>query len=296
MIKINKCIVCDSLDIEMLFELKDYFYTQEDFNIYRCKSCGFQLTNPQPIAAKIGEYYKTDTYVSHSDTKKSVFFKLFHLVKYFNLKFKYKLISKYSKKGTILDYGCGSGDFLRHFKNRGWVVDGVEPDSKAKLMTSNKLNQTIHNADALNNFSNKCFDVVTMWHVLEHIINIDTVLKQICQKIRDDGTLVIAVPNCDSYDAKYYGRYWAAYDVPRHLYHFNQSTLSQLLQKYELKIVAKHPMVFDSFYVSMLSEKYKKCTPAFLKGFFVGFLSNIKAIVRGRNFSSMIYIVKKHDF
>jgi len=295
MIHINTCPICNNTDFNTFLELKDYFLSQEDFKIDCCKQCGFKFTNPIPEEADLGAYYKSTDYVSHSDTKKGLFFKLYHYIKKRALKSKYNIISSYFKTGRILDYGCGTGDVLKTFKDNNWEVMGIEPDEDTRKYAISKNSLTVLDVNEFKNINKNSFDVVSLWHVLEHIPDLNEKIFTFKSLIKDNGILLIAVPNCNSYDARYYKKYWAAFDVPRHLYHFNHKSIKELFEKHDLKIIKQLPMIFDSFYVSMLSEKYKKNPLSFLKGMIIGFISNLSAhFSKNKNFSSTIYILQKN--
>lgn len=289
----QNCIVCNSSDFTKFLEPRDYFFTEEQFYIYKCNDCGFKFTTPVPSPDDIGRYYKSADYVSHSDKNKGLFFKLYQKVKNINLKNKYNLVLLYSGKGKILDYGCGTGDFLRLFKNNGWLCSGLEQDEDTRLYASSKQGIEMGKPADIEKLQPYSYDVITLWHVLEHIHDINIKLEQFKKLLKPDGVLVIAVPNADSFDARHYGKYWAAYDVPRHLYHFSQNSLEKLLKKHQLEIIATKNMLFDAFYVSILSEKYLKNPVYFLKGVFWGFVSNLKILFKKYPASSTIFIIKK---
>ena len=296
MTPIENCKVCNGSNFKELLKLKDYFLSQEEFSIYYCENCGFKFTHPIPDAADLGKYYKSDKYVSHSDTKKGLFFNLYHLVKKQALRKKYKLITNFATKGNILDYGCGTGDFLSAFKTNDWNCFGIEPDDDTRQYATDKQGLKITVPENINNFEKNSFDVISLWHVLEHITDLNEKLNSFKALLKSKGILVIAVPNADSFDAGYYQKYWAAYDVPRHLYHFNNKTLSLLLEKHGFEIIKKEKMLFDSFYVSMLSEQYKKNSFGFIKGIFIGLISNLKSSSKNYNASSFILIARpKND-
>jgi len=291
----ENCPVCNNSDYKEFLKTKDFFLSQEDFSVFYCEKCGYKFTYPEPSPEIIGNYYKSAEYVSHSDTKKGVFFQLYHIVKNYTLKNKFNLVNKYAAKGNILDYGCGTGDFLKAFKDNNWNCFGVEPDAQTRQYAAEKQNLNIISPENIDILEKKSFDVISLWHVLEHIPDLNEKIKSFKSLLKDSGTLVIAVPNCDSYDAAYYEKYWAAYDVPRHLHHFNKKTLSLLLDKNGFEIIKIKNMLFDSYYVSMLSEKYKKTTLGFFKGSIVGLISNLKTIGKKRYASSFIFIIKQKN-
>lgn len=292
MLNLEKCIVCGSSQFEPFLVCKDYTVSQENFNIVSCKSCGFKFTNPRPENSVIGDYYKAEEYVSHSNTTKGVVNKLYHSVRNYTLKQKLKLISSYVSRGTMLDYGCGTGMFLNVCKNDGWETYGMEPDDNARKMSIEKGLDVFSDKDKVSDrIADKKFNAITLWHVLEHVTDMEATLSFFKSKLNNDGVLIIAVPNHVSYDAQYYKEFWAAYDVPRHLHHFDINSVTSLVEKAGFKFQESKPMKFDSFYVSMLSEKYKTGSVNLVKAFLVGLTSNFKA-KNTHSYSSTIYIFK----
>lgn len=292
MLNLEKCIVCGSSQFEPFLVCKDYTVSQENFNIVSCKSCGFKFTNPRPENSVIGDYYKAEEYVSHSNTTKGVVNKLYHSVRNYTLKQKLKLISSYVSRGTMLDYGCGTGMFLNVCKNDGWETYGMEPDDNARKMSIEKGLDVFSDKDKVSDrIADKKFNAITLWHVLEHVTDMEATLSFFKSKLNNDGVLIIAVPNHVSYDAQYYKEFWAAYDVPRHLHHFDINSMTSLVEKAGFKFQESKPMKFDSFYVSMLSEKYKTGSVNLVKAFLVGLTSNFKA-KDTHSYSSTIYIFK----
>lgn len=290
---INNCPVCNSTTQSPFLKVKDYTVSKEEFSIVSCGQCNFKFTNPRPGDSVIGNYYKSEDYISHSNTSKGLISKLYHMVRNHTLKKKLALVSKYVPRGTILDYGCGTGMFLNTCKTNGWKVYGMEPDSGARKIASEMDINAFENKEALSgSLGEASFDAITLWHVLEHVTDLDVTLDFFKERLNANGVLVIAVPNYTSYDAKKYGAFWAAYDVPRHLYHFEVKTLNLLMERFGFKLQETLPMKFDSFYVSMLSEKYKTGSIKYLKAFLSGLKSNSKA-KSATEYSSVIYVFKK---
>ena len=269
--------------------LKDYFLTGEDFEIYEDSKTGVLYTLPQPIE-NLGKYYESENYISHTDGKKSVFERFYQIAKSINLNDKLKLVNKIANGKKILDYGCRVGDYLEHMQKNGYDVLGMEPNDSARKIAQSKLGESKVNSTEIENINEK-FDVITLWHVLEHIPNLHEIIEQLKKHLKENGTLVIAVPNHQSYDAKYYGQYWAAYDVPRHLWHFTETSMHKLFNEFGMKIESVHPMKLDSFYVSLLSEKYKGNKLGFINAIRIGLKSNSLAKKSGQ-YSSLIYTIK----
>jgi len=276
---------------------KDNTASKESFTIVECADCGFKFTSPRPLESELGKYYKSENYISHSDSKKGIVSKLYHWVRSYTLLKKLQLVFHYSgkKQGTILDYGSGTGAFLKVCSDNKWNAFGIEPDADARKILLERGSLMVQ--DSIKSFNvahpEMKFDCITLWHVLEHIPNLKEFFGFIEKSLKPNGVLIIALPNCNSYDAKHYKEHWAAYDLPRHLYHFTPATITKLLQGYAYKNVAILPMIFDSFYVSILSESYATGKSNLLKASWVGLKSNLKANKTGKEFSSQIYVFKK---
>ena len=292
MLTLQQCLVCGSSHFDPFLTCKDYTVSQETFNIVSCKDCGFKFTNPRPENSVLGNYYKAESYVSHTNSKKGIVNKLYHAVRNYTLKSKIKMVSGFVSRGTILDYGCGTGMFLYAIKNAGWETYGMEPDNDAKKMASENGNNVFSDKESVvSSIGDKTFNAITLWHVLEHVTDMPETLAFFKHKLNKDGVLIIAVPNHVSYDAHYYKEHWAAYDVPRHLHHFELKSMKALVEQAGFKLQETKPMKFDSFYVSMLSEKYKTGSVNLLKAFWIGLQSNLKA-KNTHSYSSTIYIFR----
>ena len=276
----------------VFIKVKDYSVSGEEFELTQNSEYGFLETTPQPSSDTLPGYYKSEDYISHTNSKRNVFEKVYHLVRTVSLKKKLQLINtSVSTSKNLLDVGCGTGDFLQIAQQNNWSVSGIEPNEPARSIANKKTNNSVFEIEQLLKFEPNSFDVITLWHVLEHLPNLEDHIRVFKKLLKPNGTLIIAVPNYKSYDAKHYKQFWAAYDVPRHLWHFNQSSISKLVSKYSFQLEKAKPMWFDSFYVSMLSEKYKSGKMNPIKGFWIGMLSNIKAL-RSKEASSLIYIIK----
>jgi 2-polyprenyl-3-methyl-5-hydroxy-6-metoxy-1,4-benzoquinol methylase len=292
--KLASCPICDHSESALFLEGIDYSYTKEEFAIVECSSCHFRYTNPIPSSDKIGDYYKADNYISHTSSKKGFFEKVYHQVRKHTLKKKLQLVSKYAKSKSLMDIGCGTGDFLGFVNQQGWKVKGLEPSEDAREKAIQNHQVAVESTDELSNQTAESFDAISMWHVLEHVYNLNDDFAQFKRILKKEGHLFIAVPNCASYDAQHYQKEWAAYDLPIHLYHFRPNDINALAEKYDMKLVEMIPMKFDSYYVSMLSEKYqagaeKLSVRHMFKGFFRGMKSNMKA--KNGEYSSQIYVL-----
>jgi 2-polyprenyl-3-methyl-5-hydroxy-6-metoxy-1,4-benzoquinol methylase len=269
--------------------VKDYSVSQETFDLYHDETLDMLVTHPQPSLDILGKYYESADYISHTDSKRSLFEKAYHFVKNIALKNKLDLINSHQpSKGLILDIGAGTGEFLAVAGKDGWKTVGVEPSDKAKAIAKSKGVSFVENTSELE--SHSC-DVISMWHVLEHVPNLDEQIKELKRLLKPKGTLIVAVPNFKSFDAKHYGNFWAAYDVPIHFWHFSKKAIELLFDKENMQLQKVLPMKFDSFYVSLLSEKYKNGKMNFIKAFFIGLQSNLKAM-KNMEYSSHIYIIR----
>jgi 2-polyprenyl-3-methyl-5-hydroxy-6-metoxy-1,4-benzoquinol methylase len=290
---VNTCPVCNDSTFQNFIKARDYTTTKEEFQIQQCANCNFLFTNPRPDSESIGKYYQSENYISHSG-KSNLFGSVYRMARRYALQSKYNLITKYHQsRGSILDFGCGTGELLKYFHERNWKITGIEPSTiareKASILTGENIYPSIDQANQ------STYDVITLWHVLEHIHNLNETITSIKEKLKPEGTLFIAVPNPASKDCKHYQENWAGYDVPRHLWHFSRETIQKLLKNHGLKIVEIIPMKLDSFYVSLLSENYthqkrNKFINA-LSAFTVGLKSNLLAKKTGE-YSSLIYIIQ----
>ncbi|MGK0385951.1 MAG: 2-polyprenyl-3-methyl-5-hydroxy-6-metoxy-1,4-benzoquinol methylase [Patiriisocius sp.] len=268
---------------------KDHFKSGEDFDLVLDVERDFLITTPHPPLETLGSYYESEDYISHSDRHKGLVPFLYNAVKRWSLKNKIDLVSRLSKnKGRLLDIGAGTGAFCAIAKQQGWNTFGVEPNEKARVFAAQK---NISLLESIDDLQGQQFDVITLWHVLEHLPDLEKTIHKIEKLLGAQGVLIIAVPNYKSFDAKHYKQFWAAYDVPRHLWHFSQKSMEHLFSK-NIQLIKTKPLIFDSFYVSLLSEKYKTGNTFSVKAFFVGLWSNISAI-RFKEYSSLIYCFKK---
>ena len=288
---LKNCPVCGSSKFDPFIYGRDYFLTGESFNIVKCHDCGFRFTNPRPKAEDLGKYYESSDYISHSDSRKGFFASMYQMVRTYTLSRKLALIGKFQQKGEILDIGCSTGQFLNYMAEHGWKATGIEPDEKTRTRAISEYGLKVYPEEQLMILQKSSFDVITMWHVLEHVSDLDARMKQLKYLLKPTGTLIIAVPNCNSFDAKKYGTFWAGYDLPRHLYHFTQKDIKLLLENHGFTIVNILPMIFDAFYVSLLSEKYKSGKMRWLPALWNGFWSNMKSGKKNGH-SSLIYMIK----
>ena len=293
-IHIVSCPVCKNENLKLFLKGKDHFASKETFNIEQCETCGFLFTQDFPSEKNIDSYYVSDDYISHSDSRKGLMNKLYHQVRKYMLGRKTKLVEKqFSQKGTLLDIGAGTGYFANEMKNTGWAVAAIEKSVQARNFIKEKWNIDAQEDKALFEIPQHSVDVITLWHVLEHIENLNEVMQQLHKILQSNGTLFVALPNAASFDAKHYQSFWAAYDLPRHLWHFTPQTFALLASKHNFKIVKTKRMAFDVFYISLLSEKYREKSLGLLRAIFTASIGWISSVFNKNKASSLIYVFKK---
>ena len=290
---LNQCPVCYSESLNHAFSCVDYTTTQETFQIQSCNHCSFVFTNPRPADDQLGKYYESKDYISHTNSQKGLFNRVYQLVRNFAIESKYRLVNKLNSNGLILDYGCGTGEFLGYVQKKGRTVLGVEPSDSARQQAIQNHQLNVRSLDQFSEIPDHSASIISLWHVLEHVPNLRDTLSKFHRILQDQGHLVIAVPNCSSLDAEAYGPIWAGYDVPRHLWHFTPKTMKALVESEGFNLLTMKGMPFDSFYVSMLSEKYKTGKMNPIRAFFNGLRSNWNARKDSGKTSSVIYIFQK---
>ena len=274
----------------------DHFASGEMFHLYTCADCGFLFTQDVPAEEEIGRYYETPNYISHSDTHSGIVNRLYHRVRKYMLGRKARLVqqSTHLETGRLLDVGSGTGYFADTMKQRGWQVQAIEKSAQARDFAREHFGLDVKPAEALmQEWKPASFDVITLWHVLEHLEHLNDVWQRLNELLTEKGVLIVAVPNCSSYDAEKYGALWAAYDVPRHLWHFTPDTMQQFGSKHGFIMAERRPMPFDAFYVSMLTEKNMNRSFPFLRGMLTGILAWFSSLVKKERSSSMIYVFRK---
>jgi 2-polyprenyl-3-methyl-5-hydroxy-6-metoxy-1,4-benzoquinol methylase len=292
---ILNCPVCGHNKFETRLSVKDYTVSNEIFDIVECPQCSLRFTQQVPDETQIGRYYQSEEYISHTDSKKGLFNKVYQLVRGVALGSKRQLVEKYAtaQGKKMLDYGCGTGAFLQEMKQHGWTVTGIEPDPGAAQKAMELTSSDVKDPSLLDSIEPSSFDAITLWHVLEHVHTLNETLDKLKQALKPGGFIFIAVPNYTSHDASFYQQHWAAYDVPRHLYHFSPSAMKTLIAGHGLTMKNILPMWFDAFYVSLLSEKYKHNKTSVLSACITGAVSNLKALINKEKCSSLIYVIQK---
>lgn len=290
--KLDTCPVCQSENILKTLDVKDYFLSQEHFSIWKCLNCDLLFTNPRPENENLAKYYDSPDYLSHDTEDNGAIGKLYSFLREINIRRKYKIIRALHDTGKILDIGCGTGELLNYFQNRKWECFGIEPNASARNFAKSHYHLQVEEEQNLQNLPDTSFDIISMWHVLEHVPDVNERLQVAKRILHDNGYFIIALPNPISPDAMYYKEYWAGLDVPRHLSHFSPKAFKKLAKLHGLQIINILPLKMDAYYVSLLSERYKKTSLPLMRAFLSGYRSNRSASKSG-NYSSLIYVLKK---
>lgn len=288
--ELKECPACSNNKFQSILSAKDYTVSQKSFQLVACLNCHLLFTNPRPKAEEAGPYYKSENYISHSNTEKGFINQVYQKVRNITLRLKTNWIEP-EKKGNkkILDIGCGTGHFLQACQTRGWDIQGMELDSSTAEKAAKLTGQTIY--PALSNIpDSETFQIISLWHVLEHVYELHEYFAFFKKSLSKEGKLLLALPNCESYDAKYFKEHWAAYDVPRHIYHFTPETIQSIANQYGFTLKEKKGLIFDSFYISLMSHEYKNGSKKIILSFIIGLISNLKAWLGGGNYSSNLYI------
>ncbi|MCX6250302.1 MAG: class I SAM-dependent methyltransferase [Bacteroidetes bacterium] len=289
---LSTCPVCGQSDFRQFLNVTDHFLSMEQFVVVQCVDCGFRFTNPRPEKPDIGKYYESTEYIAHNARKRDLLSYIYRGIRSISVRTKYRLIKKYSHGRELIDIGCGTGELPAYCAKNGYKVTGIEPNEAARHYATEFHGIEVYPESYLDAPGKKQFDVITMWHVLEHVHDLGTRMERIRELMKPEGTLIVALPNNDSWDSVKYREFWAALDVPRHLYHFTQATVKLLGEKHGFHLVKIVPLKFDAFYISLISEKYKTKKQNYFRAFLNGIKSNKSARRNKGNYSSLIYLFK----
>ena len=294
-LNIHICPLCGGQRLEHALTCTDHYASGEQFEVIRCVHCGLLMTQGVPVEAEIGKYYETPDYISHSDTQQGLMNRVYHWVRQYMLSRKAALVKRTSglSEGSLLDYGTGTGYFANAMLCQGWKVKAIEKSPQARAFAKKQFGLNVEAEHSLKDYPSMSLDVVTLWHVMEHLEHLNEMWETLHRILKDKGVLIVAVPNPESYDARKYKEWWAAYDVPRHLWHFSPLVMQRFGEKHGFVLEKEHPMPFDAFYVSMLTEKYKSNELSFVKGLWTGTLAWFSALGNKERSSSLIYVFRK---
>jgi SAM-dependent methyltransferase len=291
----NNCPLCSSNNITIYLKCTDHFVSKEEFPIFRCSECSFIFTQDYPEETDIGRYYESDDYISHSNTKRGFVNNVYQIARTYMLSRKKRIINSVTglNSGKLLDIGSGTGHFAFTMKKAGWDVKGIEINEKARSIAISEFDLEIFSPEQISKFENNSFDCITLWHVLEHFHDPSYYLTKINQILKPNGACLIALPNCESFDSKHYGHLWAAFDVPRHLWHFSPATLKLFADNHGFILKKYSPLPLDVFYISILSEKYSGSKLPVLKGIAKSFFFALRSFFNRKRSSSVLYLLKK---
>lgn len=294
-ITITSCPLCGAQKFSPVHTCIDYTVSQESFELYSCNECSFTFTQNFPSEEFMDSYYESEDYIAHSNTKKGIVSLFYHWVRAITLRQKARLIKREypQKTGVLLDFGAGTGHFAHKMHKKQWEVEAFEKSKKARTVARARLGIHLKEEKAIDLLAPNSIDVITLWHVMEHLQDINGFFEKFNELLIEQGLLIVAVPNPTSYDANYYKEKWAAYDVPRHLWHFSPTTMQRWGIKHGFVLAAHYPMPFDGFYVSILSEKNQKHFCSILRGFYVGLKGFLQSLAKKERSSSMIYVFRK---
>jgi SAM-dependent methyltransferase len=295
MIHYSICPLCSSENTGSYLSVRDLFLSMESFELFRCSKCGFVFTQDQPEENIISRYYESDDYISHNDSAGGFSNRLYRFSRRIMLKKKKDLVKRTTglKTGSLLDIGSGTGHFISEMKKAGWSVKGIEINAKAREFSASHFGLEIISSEQISTLPSDSFDCITLWHVLEHFQEPFRYASEILRLLKPGGICVLALPNCSSYDAQYYREFWAAYDVPRHLWHFTPDTFKVFADRTGFDLIGIHSLPLDVFYISTLSEKYKKKKFAFISGIIKAFWFASLSFFSKTRSSSIIYLLRK---
>ncbi len=293
----NTCPLCKSSEIVPHFSCTDNLVSRKNFDLFRCSTCGFIFTQDAPDEVESGMFYKSADYISHTDSSRTLFEKAYQAVRRYMLRRKRRLVIRSTGKqqGSILDIGSGTGHFLNIMKEAGWTTTGIEIDEEARKYSSSGFGLKIVEPSGLGTLLTGGFDCITLWHVAEHVYDLQGYFANIKQLLKPEGSLIVALPNTGSYDCNYYGRDWAAWDVPRHLWHFNPETFSLFAKREGFNVASATVLPFDVFYISMLSERNRKSKAPFLKGIIRGKILFLHTLFNKMKGSSVVYLLRAEN-
>jgi len=255
----TNCLICGGTDHSPFLTGYDRFDPEKKrkFSLVRCNRCNFIFLNPRPDSTSIQKFYSHQDYhpfLNLNAPSKDLISKIYLLIRPYSIRWKRKKIHRAKGIGSILDVGCGTGEFLFEMKRWKWEVVGIEADERGLQYARDTLGLKVFK-DPEWNFPRESFDVVTFWHTLEHIHDLRGTLERIVPLLKREGLLLIAVPNISSLDFKIYKRDWVALDLPRHLYHFEPNSLKALCRSLGLEVFKYHQIPLDTFYNCLMSER-----------------------------------------
>ena len=293
----NSCPLCGAYGQTPYADCTDFTVSRESYILMRCPECGMVYTSNPPKECDTSKYDKLDLKLKLGDSPAGLIHKLYYYIRLRMLSRKAHIVESQSYRtgGSLLNYGAKTGYFSHKMERRGWKVTSIEKYHEERLFSLEMFHHRMFDVPEMDRLHPETFDVITLWHVFEHCYDPNGLLDKFYKLLRPTGILIMACPNIRSTDAMHYGPYWAAYDVPRHLWHFNTTSLSELAHKHGFTLMHRERMPFDCFYISILSEKHKRHKMAFLRGILYGFHCWLVSLAHPDSSSSMVYVFRKRQ-
>ena len=289
------CPLCGASGQMPYADCIDFTVSKESFILLRCPQCGVVFTSNPPKESETIRYDTLDLKLKLGDSPRGLTDKLYYYVRHRMLRKKASIVESQSYRtgGTLLNYGAKTGYFSHYMERRGWKVTSIEKYHEERQFSLETFHHRMYDVSEMDRLTPETFDVITLWHVFEHCYNPNGLLNRFYRLLRPGGILLIACPNICSTDAMHYGANWAAYNVPRHLWHFNPTSLSNLLNKHGFTLMHRQKLSYDCFYISVLSEKNKNSKMPFLRGMWFGMRCWFISLARLDKSSSLVYVFRK---
>jgi SAM-dependent methyltransferase len=249
--EVPDCIVCGSGQRHPHLRAPNRFNVGEVFPLVQCSQCGFVYLSPRPSQESIGSHYEDEGYHPHQAEAAGVVDRIYRISRDWNLRYKRWMVESHHRKGALLDFGCGTGEFLAEMRANGWQVTGVEPAAQARAVAEGlgvRASADLEGCDGP-------YDVITLWHVLEHVHEAAGQFRRLCELLTPGGILVMALPNIGSVDSRAYGANWVALDAPRHLFHFRPQDVRRFAVARGLTPAGGGVLPLDTPYNVLLSEQ-----------------------------------------
>lgn len=246
----SSCFFCGSHDIGSSIASVERLSKKETFHIATCGACGMKRTIDAPALKDIGTYYAHESYVSHTGVRVWPL----RVLRTLRLWLRAHMISSFfQRKGSLLDIGCGVGDFAALIQKQGWNVLCIEPDESTRQKAQKQYKLDVRDVSALAHLPEATFDVITLWHVLEHMYDPLQTGATVKRLLNSEGVCIVAVPNAEAYSAEHYGCNWVAYDVPRHVSHFRSRDIHTWAERSGLEVIRQSSVPLDEFFCCLKS-------------------------------------------
>ena len=291
-----ECPLCGGNDTSHFTDCTDHAVSNETYSLQRCGSCGLIFTIAPPDSQDKQTYSKLDQELNRADNPRKRLDRLYYYARILNIRRKIRLIERLTRvsSGKLLNYGAKSGYFSSRMTDRGWKVTSLEEYHEQRIFSLEMFHHRMMDIDEIDSLPPGSFDAVTLWHTLEHQEDPHTLIEKLIRLLKPNGLLFAAVPNTDSLDAAWYGSQWAAWDVPRHLLHFNTTSMIRFGLAHNLVLMHHERMPFEAFYIPMLSEKFKGNRHPIITGAVRGLKFWHKTNTDREKSSSIVYVFRKN--